>query len=124
MCAAAAEDVRKARGPDRFQLAPVRLARAVTPGSTNGDARICEKRFLGRCFLPIFFIPLVCFFFQLFISRPRHLTVYTYQYHIIPRYYTAYTVLPLRQRHFAEFDQFLTLYRSVIGAIPLPPPPP
>lgn len=77
MCAAAAEDVRKARGPDRFRLAPVRLARAVTPGSTNGDARICEKRFLGRCFLTIFFHSTCLFFFSTFyFSSPSSHRIY------------------------------------------------
>lgn len=67
MCVTA-EDVRKARDRDRFRLAPVRFARAVTPSSTNGDALICEKRFLDRCFLTIFFLfHLFVFFFQTFL---------------------------------------------------------
>jgi hypothetical protein len=85
MCAAA-EYVGKARGRDRFWLAPMWFARAVTPGSTNGDARICEKRFLDR-FLQFFFFflfHLFVFFSNIFISRPRHPTAY----HIIPRYYS------------------------------------
>lgn len=96
MCATAAEDVRKARDRDRFRLAPVRFARAVTPGSTNGDALICKKRFLDRCFLTIFFLfhLFVVFFFKLFyFSSPssRRRRIYlpignTTLYHdIIPR---------------------------------------
>jgi len=110
-----------------------------------GTSAVCKSRYTrfdqwGRVdlqktvpgslfFNNFFFIPLVCcFFFQTFlflvpvISPSTHIPT-NRQYHIIPRYYTAYTVLPQRQRHFAEFDQFLTLYRVVIGVIPLLPPP-
>lgn len=126
----AAEYVRKARGCDRFRLAPMRFARTVTPGSANGDARICEKRFLDRFFYHIYFFfflfHLFIFFSNIFISRPRHLTAYTLP---IPHYTTiVYRVrrspaAAATQRQFAEFDQFLTLYRSAIGAIPLLLPP-
>jgi len=102
----AAEYVRKARGCDRFRLAPMRFARAVTPGSANGDARICEKRFLDRFFFTIhfffffFFYSTFSFFFPTFLF---HVPVISpripYQYHIIPRQYTAYAVLPQRQQH-------------------------
>jgi len=87
---------KSARGRDRFRLAPVWLARAVTPGSTNGDARICEKRFLDRCFLTIFFYSTCLFFFfftTFYFSSPSsrridlpipHYTTILYRVHCSP----------------------------------------
>jgi len=88
-----------------------------------------RKTVPGSFFYYIFFFflfHLFVFFSNIFISRPRHFTAYTLP---IPHYTTiVYRVhrspaAAATQRQFAEFDQFLTLYRSAIGAIPLLLPP-